>query len=222
MVKSPAEKEIFVKRNLGLVHSCANRLRGRGIEYDDLFGAGCVGLIKAIDGFDEGRGLMFSTYAVPVILGEIKRLFRDGGSVKVSRGLKETSLRVTRERERFMVREGREPALSELSELLSLDMETVVEALNVSQPTVSLTADEEDGGGQFDVAVEPSDDKICDTISLEEVIKRLEPKDRNLIVLRYFKNKTQTQTAQLLDMTQVQVSRREKKLLALLREDLSE
>lgn len=222
MVKTPVEKEVFVKRNLGLVHSCANRLRGRGIEYDDLFGAGCVGLIKAIDGFDESRGLMFSTYAVPVILGEIKRLFRDGGSVKVSRGLKETSLRLTRERERFMVREGREATLSELAELLSIDMEMVVEALNVSQPTISLTADEDDGGGQFDVAVDALDDRICDTISLTEVIKRLELKDRNLIVLRYFKNKTQTQTAKLLDMTQVQVSRREKKLLTLLRDDLSE
>ena len=98
MNKSPQETDAFIRKNLGLVHSCANRFRGRGIEYDDLYGAGCVGLVKAAAGFDESRGLCFSTYAVPVILGEIRRLFRDGGAVKVSRGLKELSLKAARER----------------------------------------------------------------------------------------------------------------------------
>lgn len=217
MVKTPVEKEAFVKKNMGLVHSCANRFRARGIEYDDLFGAGCVGLLKAIDGFDDTRGIMFSTYAVPVILGEIKRLFRDGGAIKVSRGLKELSLKVTRAREAFTNKEGREPTVSELAEVLYVSVEDVVEALNVARPPMSLTVNEEEGGVQLDVAVPAVEEHLCDIISLNEVILRLDEQDRNLLVLRYFKNKTQTQTAKLLSMTQVQVSRREKKLLEKLR-----
>lgn len=220
MVKSPVEKEEFVKNNLGLVHSCANRFRGRGIEYDDLYGAGCVGLIKAIDGFDENRGIMFSTYAVPVILGEIKRLFRDGGALKVSRSLKELSLKAVRARERFMKQCFREPSVCELAEMLEASVEDVVEALNVSIPPMSLTVDEDDGGGQLDVIVEDTDEQLCDRISLREVIRHLEEKDQVLIVLRYFKNKTQSETAKVLGMTQVQVSRREKKLLQKLRSKL--
>ena len=98
-----------VEENLGLVHLCANRFRGRGIEYDDLYGAGCIGLVKAVSAFDESRGVKLSTYAVPVILGEIKRLFRDGGSIKVSRSIKELSLRVTRIKDGFIMRNGRDP-----------------------------------------------------------------------------------------------------------------
>lgn len=222
MVKTAIEKDQFVKKNFGLVHSCANRFRGRGIEYDDLFGAGCMGLLKAIDGFDDTRGIMFSTYAVPVILGEIKRLFRDGGALKVSRSLKELSIKAVRARERFYVYNGREPTLNELAELLEVDVELVVEALNVSVPPMSLTVSEEDGGGQFDVCVEGEDDILCDTISLNEVVSRLDEPDRNLIALRYFKSKTQSETAKLLGMTQVQVSRREKKLLEKLRITLAD
>lgn len=217
MIQTPVEKEEFVKRNLGLVHSCANRFRGRGIEYDDLYGAGCVGLIKAIDGFDNTRGIMFSTYAVPVILGEIKRLFRDGGSIKVSRSLKELSLKVTRERERLMKKQFREPTVGELAEVLDVSPEEVVEALNVSVPPMSLTTPEEEGGSQLDIAVEDADEQLCDRVSLNEVICRLEIRDQKLIQLRYFQNKTQTETAACLGMTQVQVSRREKKLLQKLR-----
>jgi len=220
MIKPPAEKEAFVKQNLGLVHSCANRFRGRGVEYDDLFGAGCVGLLKAIDGFDENRGIMFSTYAVPVILGEIKRLFRDGGALKVSRSLKELSLKAVRERDSFMKQHFREPTVGELAALLETGPEEVVEALNVSVPPMSLTAGEDEGGGQFDVAVEDEDAAICDVISLNEVVDTLPPADRQLIRLRYYQSKTQTETAKELGMTQVQVSRREKKLLLKLRNKL--
>lgn len=220
MVQTPVEKEEFVRRNLGLVHSCANRFRGRGIEYDDLYGAGCVGLMKAIEGFDETRGLMFSTYAVPVILGEIKRLFRDGGAVKVSRSLKELSLRAVREREAFMKLHFREPSISELASLLETEEDTVVEALNVSVPPMSLTSGEDEGGGQFDIAVDDTDEQLCDRISLTEVVRGLEDRDRQLITLRYFRGKTQSETARCLGMTQVQVSRREKKLLQKLRQRL--
>ena len=142
MTKSKAERDAYVEQNLGLVHLCVKRFKGRGIEYDDLYSAGCVGLIKAIDAFDESRGVQLSTYAVPVILGEIKRLFRDGGAIKVSRSLKELSLKVVREKENFTKTHSREPQLSELSEILGAPEEDIVEALNVSSPPVSLTEDD--------------------------------------------------------------------------------
>lgn len=221
MVKSKLEKEEFVRQNLGLVHSCAHRLKGRGIEYDDLFSSGCMGLVKAIDAFDEERGVKFSTYAVPVILGEMRRLFRDGGSVKVSRSLKELSLKAGRARERFENEHGREPTVNEIAELLEISPEEAVEALSVSQPPMSLTESDEEGGGQLDIRVEAPEERMTDIISLNEVIDTLEEKDRRLIILRYFNGKTQVETAKLLNMTQVQVSRREKKLLMILRERLS-
>ncbi len=222
MEQTKEEKEAFVKGNLGLIHACAHRFQGRGIEYDDLFGAGSIGLVKAIDAFDENRGVRFSTYAVPVILGEMRRLFRDGGAIKVSRSLKEFSLKLTREREQFAAVHFREPTVQELAVRLDTDPELVVEALGVSQPPVSLTEDSEEGGGQYDIRIEPPEEELADKIALREVINLLEGDDRNLITLRYFGNKTQVETAKLLGMTQVQVSRREKKILLLLRERLSD
>ena len=127
-------KKPLAEENLGLVHLCANRFRGRGIEYDDLYSAGCIGLLKAVKAFDSGRGVKFSTYAVPVILGEIKRLFRDGGAVRVSRSLKELSLRLSRICEDFRQREMREPTIAELSRLSGETESAVAEALCVSQP----------------------------------------------------------------------------------------
>ena len=211
----------FIEQNLGLVHACANRFRGRGMEYDDLYGAGCIGLMKAAASFDEERGVRFSTYAVPVILGEIKRLFRDGGAVKVSRSLKEQSLKVARARDWFMFQNGREPALSELAEELELTIEQVAEALTVSMAPLSLTADTEEGTTQIDIPVAAPEEEISDRLSLKKAIGDLEANDRRLIVLRYFNNKTQMETARLLGMTQVQVSRREKKILSALRGTLT-
>jgi RNA polymerase sporulation-specific sigma factor len=211
------DREESVQNNLGLVHACARHFRGRGIDYDDLFQAGCLGLVKAVDNFDESRGLKFSTYAVPVILGEIRRLFRDGGAVKVSRGLKELSLRATRESTLFAAREGRNPTVSELSEILGISPEGTAQALGAAQLPISLTADEEDGGGQIDVSVESADEKIAELLSLKQVVTELEPRDRSIIIFRYFKRRTQTETAEALGMTQVQVSRREKRILDELR-----
>lgn len=221
MVKAEPERSEFVKNNLGLVHSLANRFRGRGIEYDDLFSAGCVGLIKAMDGFDEERGLMFSTYAVPVILGEIKRLFRDGGAVKVSRSLKELSFHLSRERDKFAKENFREPTISELSKIMEVSEENVIEALNTIKPPVSLTFTDDEKTTELDIADEDKLDILCEKISLREIVDTLPEKDRDLIVLRYYKGKTQTETAKKLGMTQVQVSRREKKLLMKLRTKLS-
>ena len=206
-------REQAIESNMGLVHACAKRFRGRGIEYDDLVQAGCLGLVKAVDHFDEGRGLQFSTYAVPVILGEMRRLFRDGGAIKVGRALKELSLKAARACNEFSLREGRQPTISELAE--------PSQALGASQQPLSLSADEENGGGQIDVPTEAPEEKISELIALKQVVGELDPRDRSLIVMRFFKSRTQTQTAEVLGMTQVQVSRREKKILQELKAKLS-
>ncbi|MDR2909372.1 MAG: sigma-70 family RNA polymerase sigma factor [Oscillospiraceae bacterium] len=213
MNKTELTREELIENNIGLVHSCAQKLKNRGMEYDDLFQAGCVGLIKASDAFDFDRGVRFSTYAVPVILGEMRRLFRDGGTIKVSRTLKELSLKIGRMREYFGVRHGREPHISEIAKELGVEETQVVEAISAATPPLSLTAGEEDGGGQLDLPVDSPEDALSDMLSLKQVLGQLEPSDRRLVYLRYFGGKTQTQTATELGMTQVQVSRREKKIL---------
>lgn len=215
------KNDSFVEDNLGLVHLCANRFRGRGIEYDDLYGAGCVGLVKAASAFDTERGVKFSTYAVPVILGEIKRLFRDGGIIKVSRSVRELGMKITRTREQFTLLHGREPTISELAELTNSDPEDVAEALAVNIPPLSLTnASEDDEGAQIDVAAPAPDSELVDILSLRQALSALGEEDRKLLYCRYFKDMTQTKTAEALGMTQVQVSRREKKLLMTLRGNL--
>jgi len=216
-----AERDIEIKENLGLVHACAKRFRGRGVEYDDLYQAGCMGLVKAADHFKSELGYKFSTYAVPVIIGEIKRLFRDGGAVKVSRGLKELSLKVTRQVQRFETENGREPTVKELSEIMGTEPEQISEALTVSMQPVSLTMTDDDGDSQTDIPVQSPDESITEIMSLNTEISRLDERDRQIIQLRYFQDMTQSETAKKLDMTQVQVSRREKKILLLLRERLA-
>ena len=214
-----AERERFIEENLGLVHACAKRFRSRGMEYDDLFQAGCMGLVKAADHFEPERGYQFSTYAVPVILGEMRRLFREGGTVKVGRALKELSLRAARETERFLEREGRTPAIGELAALLGIEVSEAAQAISAGQAPLSLTREEEEGG-QADIPVDAPEEKISERLALQQVLSTLEPHDRNLIIARYFKHRTQTETARQFGMTQVQVSRREKKILAQMREAL--
>ncbi|MCI9273536.1 MAG: sigma-70 family RNA polymerase sigma factor [Clostridiales bacterium] len=215
------KRDQAVNDNIGLVHACAKRFKGRGIEYDDLFQAGCLGLVKAVDAFDEGRGVRFSTYAVPVILGEMRRLFRDGGAVKVGRTLKELSMRATRECAAFSAREGREPTIVELAQALGVETAEAAQALGASVAPLSLTSDEETGGGQLDIPVDAPEEKVSELLALKQVVGELDPKDRSLIVLRFFKSLTQTKTAEALGMTQVQVSRREKKILQELRGKLT-
>ena len=214
-------RQPLAEENLGLVHLCANKFRGRGIEYEELYSAGCVGLLKAVKAFDSTRGVRFSTYAVPVILGEIKRLFRDGGAVRVSRSLKELSMKLQKLSEIFRQEHGREPQVSELAELSGASESEVSEALCVSQPVLSLTSGEDDSS-ETDIPTEPPDESIVDLLALRQAMSSLEPKDRALLELRYFRELTQSKTAAVLGMTQVQVSRREKKLLALLRKELLE
>ncbi|MBQ8613592.1 MAG: sigma-70 family RNA polymerase sigma factor [Ruminiclostridium sp.] len=208
----------FIEENLGLVHALANRFRGRGIEYEELYSAGCMGLVKAAKGFDEERGLKFSTYAVPVILGEIKRLFRDGGTVRVSRSIKELSLKIARYKEDCQ-KKGREPTITELAEYFDVSAEQITEAISASQPALSLTTcDDENDGSEFDLPVEPPQAKATELIALGQCLGSLEPDDRRLIFLRYWKGLTQSETGKQLGMTQVQVSRREKRILEGLRE----
>ena len=223
MPVSSAERSEFIESNLGLVHACAGRFKGRGIEYEELYASGCVGLIKAYDGFDESRGLCFSTYAVPVILGEIKKLFRDGGSVKVSRSIKELSLKVTAAREAYWKRTGTEPTVSQLAETLGVTAEQVADAVAAAQPALSLTpSSEEDGTKELDIREESCEELITDLVSLRDTLMKLAQEERKLIYCRFFKNKTQSQTAKLLGVTQVQVSRRERKILNKLRGELLE
>ena len=209
-------RQEMITGNMGLVHACAGRLKGRGIEYDDLFQAGCIGLCKAADAFDRGRGVQFSTYAVPVILGEMRRLFRDGGTVKVSRTIKELSLKINRTRERLGSDYGREPTISEIATILEVKQEQVVEAISAATPPVSLTGSDEEAG-QIDLPVDSPEETISNILALKQALGQLPANDRKLVYLRYFNNMTQTQTAQQLGMTQVQVSRREKKILLSLR-----
>lgn len=220
MMNKELNRAEIISQNVGLVHSCANKFRGRGIEYDDLFQAGCIGLIKAVDAFDEGRGVKLSTYAVPVILGEIKRLFRDGGTVKVSRSLKELAMKVAHARENFSHKTGREPTINEIADILGLDVTDIVEAVTASQPIISLTESDDEGGGQFDIPTGAFEEDLSDKLSLKTAIGILPSLDRKIIILRYFKGKTQTQTAEILNMTQVQISRREKKILSALKSEL--
>ena len=210
----------LVENNLRLVHSCANRFKNKGIEYEELYSAGCLGLIKAAKGFDEKRGFAFSTYAVPVILGEIKRLFRDGGAVKVSRSLKEKSIKLMRLYEDVSKRLGYEPTVGILANESGLEVAEVSELLCIAMPTVSLTADSENEEKQFDIPVESAENEITNRIALKEVLSTLDKNDRLLIELRYFKGLSQTLTAEQLGISQVQVSRKEKKILLELRKKL--
>lgn len=213
------DREKMIVGNIGLVHCIANRFIGRGAEYDDLYQAGCVGLIKAVDNFDESRGFLFSTYAVPVIMGEIKRLFRDGGAIKVSRSLKEKSIRVQAIREKFINSELREPTLSELASLSGFCEEELGEILNVINPVVSLSVSNEDGENILDIPFDDSDE-VLNKISVHQALKTLSNTELLIVKYRYFEGKTQCEAAELLGISQVQVSRREKQLLTKLRKRL--
>lgn len=212
-------RDTFICENMGLVHTCAKRFGGRGIEYDDLVQAGCVGLVKAADGFDPTRGLCFSTYAVPLILGEMRHLFREGGAVKAGRALRALSYRVSRLREQMTATLGREPSVGELAAELQEDPEQVAQAVGLSTPPLSLTAAE--GDAAIDLPVESYEQAVTDRLALWQVMEGLPPRDRALIRLRYWGRQTQQATADRLGMTQVQVSRREKALLSKMREMLT-
>lgn len=209
-------REEMIKSNIGLVHSIANRFRGRGADYEDLFQSGCVGLIKAVDNFDESKGFAFSTYAVPVIMGEIRRIFRDGGAIKVSRSLKEKAIKAQSLREKFINRELREPTVSELSKLLDCSAEETAEILNVISPMISLNSSGEDGEASIDVPIDESE-QLFDRISVNQLLSHLDKTEQSIIQMRYYDGFTQSKTAKALGISQVQVSRKEKQILTKLR-----
>ena len=216
------ERNCFVEKNLGLVRLCANRFRGKGVEYDDLYAAGCVGLLKAADGFDPGRGLQFSTYAVPVILGEIRRLFRESGSIRIGRKIRDLSLKIARIREMYFAQHGEEPTVSMLADMLAVTDEEITQAILAAMPVTSLTVREDDGNAleQLDIPTESFEESLPERISLQQALEGLKEEDQMLIRLRYREDKTQAQTAKLLGTSQVQISRREKKILLHLRQQL--
>ena len=220
MVEKKTRRDERIEENVGLVHTCAGRFRGRGVEYDDLVQAGCVGLCKAADGFDETRGFAFSTYAVPMILGEIRRLFRDGGCVKVGRSVKERARELVRTQQALEAELGREPTVTELSARAGLDAAETAFLLGAVQPAVSLTADADRHERQIDVPVPPPDAQIDDRVALQNALQTLGADERRLIELRYFRGWTQTKTAEQLGISQVQVSRKEKRILQRMREKL--
>ncbi|MCI9146561.1 MAG: sigma-70 family RNA polymerase sigma factor [Eubacterium sp.] len=210
-------REEKIENNIGLVHSIAARFKGRGVDYEDLFQNGCVGLIKAVDNFDESKGFAFSTYAVPVIMGEIKRIFRDGGAIKVSRALKEKAIKAQSVRDKFIKSNLREPTVGELAQLLDVSAEETAEILNVITPMLSLNSFGEDGESTIDIPVDESD-LLFDRISVSQLLSHLSPDEQLLIDCRYYKGCTQAVTAEKLGISQVQVSRREKVILKKLRQ----
>ncbi len=217
-------REKFIESNLGLVHSCANRFRGKGIEYEELYAAGCVGLVKAYDAFDTNRGVQFSTYAVPVILGEIKKLFRDGGMVKVTRSVKELSLKINYARDSLQKRLGHEPSLKDIAFELKVSVEDIAQAVSAATPPMSLTAafEEEDGQSEFDIPIESAEEELINMMGLKYAISELNSEEKQIIYLRFFKNLTQANTAKIMDKTQVQISRKERKIIQKLRKRFME
>lgn len=219
-------RNLLVTENIGLVWSIVRRFSNRGHELDDLFQIGSIGLIKAIDKFDTSFDVKFSTYAVPMITGEIKRFLRDDGMIKVSRSLKETANKVRITREILNNRLGREPTIEEISKEIDVDLENIVMALESNAEVESLykTIYQGDGNAIYliDKLEQSKDESDCmiDKFALKEIIDSLDPKDQDIIRLRYFCDKTQTDIAKELGISQVQVSRLEKKILKTMREKL--
>lgn len=213
--------EIIVKTNIGLVKSIALRFCDRGVEYDDLVQIGVIGMIKAIRKFDTSYNTVFSTYAVPMIIGEIKRFLRDDGLIKVSRTAKKNAHDISKLREEFLFTNGREPTIDEITSTLGITSEDAVFALEAAQPICSIHRESEDVPGIEDTLGSEDDmERLCESISLKESIATLNDEERKLIFLRYFKNLTQQQTAKILGYSQVKVSREEKRIFQKLREVL--
>jgi len=233
-------REVLIEKNLGLVRHIVRRFAGRGYDLEDLFQIGTIGLMKAIDKFDLSLGLQFSTYAVPMITGEIKRFLRDDGPVKVSRTIKENGIKVKMARQRLQAAQAKEPTLQEIADEAGMDIEDVVMAMEASIEVESIYAAvyQEDGsevylvdkvvrGGTGSVgssavggcgSEDTEKEKLLDHMLLKQLLDSLAPGDRELLYMRYFQNKTQTEVAAKLGVSQVQVSRMEKKILLSLRE----
>lgn len=221
MVSKKCTREEFIENNLGLVHSICKRFIGKGIEYDDLFQAGCMGLVKATDAFDETKGFSFSTYAVPVVMGEVRRLFRDGGLIKVSRSVKELYLKINNEKQKLEQKLCREPTVCEIAKSLGVSSEDVAEAICAAQPAMSLTYEDNSGVKEADLPTFSYEEEIYNRLDINAAAANLSEKEKQILKLRYFNSLTQNDTARAMNMSQVQISRMEKKILLKLREKLS-
>ena len=217
-------REVLIEKNLGLVHHIVKRFLNRGVDAEDLFQIGCIGLMKAIDKFDLAFEVKFSTYAVPMIAGEIKRFLRDDGMVKVSRSLKENGWKITRAREQFQHENGREPTLEEVAKMTGLSTEEVVMAMDAGAEVESIYKSiyQSDGNEIYlvdQIAGKTNEkEKLLNHMLLGQLLSELEGEEKELIRLRYFQGKTQVQVAEKLGISQVQVSRMEKKVLRRMRE----
>ena len=219
-----AAEERIMELNAGLVNGIAYRFRGRGVDYDDLRQIGSIGLLKAIRSFEPERGFAFSTYAVPLIIGEIRRFLRDDGTVKVSRTQKRLGAALMHEREKIISETGNEPRLDELASRLGVTVEEAASAIDASSPVRSLSEKLGDDDFSLEDVVQSSDDsltKMIERVALTEVIGTLPPLWRKIITLRYFRDYSQQQTADALGLTQVKISREEKKIFAELRNRLA-
>lgn len=213
-----AAKERFAESNFGLVHSIAHRFVGRGTSYDDLFQIGCIGLIKAIERYDPSFGTAFSTYAVPLIMGEIRKFFREDGAVKVGRTMREQAAKLAAAREYLSTKFSREPTLWELAEATEITPEEAAAALAASAEVLSLSAPcGEEGQAPEEKLGEDNSDVLCEQIALREAMRELPERERKLLAFRFFAGKTQCETAEKMNISQVQVSRLEKKILEKLR-----
>ena len=211
---------VDAEAHLGLAHLCANRFRDRGVEYDDLYSAACLGLVKAAHGFDPSRGLCFSTYAVPVIIGEIKRLFREGRNIHVGRRMQTLAVRASQICEQLRQETDSEPTVGQIAAALQISETEAAEALCASLPALSLTAQTDEGESETEIAVPSHEQSLTERLALHQVLDMLPDADRELLRLRYECCLTQSEAGKRLGMTQVQVSRKEKKLLLFLREEL--
>ena len=217
-------REVLIEKNLGLVHHIVKRFLNRGVDAEDLFQIGCIGLMKAIDKFDLAFDVKFSTYAVPMISGEIKRFLRDDGMVKVSRSLKENGWKITRAREQFQHEKGREPTLEEVANMTGMSTEEVVMAMDAGAEVESIYKSiyQSDGNEIYlvdQIASKSNEkEKLLNHMLLGQLLSELEGEEKELIWLRYFQGKTQTEVAGKLGISQVQVSRLEKKILRRMRE----
>lgn len=211
----------LVEENSGLIHTIARRYYGRGLEPEDLYQLACVGFIKAVRGFDPALGNEFSTYAVPKIAGEIRRFLRDDGAVKVSRAIKERAMRVRRIQSELESRLGRSPGVSELAAAAGLTPEEVA-ACEQAEVSVDSLERELSGGGRLGdlIGDEGMEERTCLYLSLEEALETLPERERQVIALRYARDMTQQQVSRIIGVSQVQVSRIEKRALAALREKL--
>ena len=213
-------KESLVAQNTGLIWSVARRFVGRGAELDDLYQLGCLGFLKAIDGFDLAFGTQFSTYAVPKISGEIRRFLRDDGAIKVSRSIKEQAAQIKTARQRLIQDLGREPTVGEISQITGIMPEEIATAENAVANVESIQQENGEGGLALEDVLTNQDgeEKMLEHILLRQSLDRIPERERMLISLRYFHGLTQEQTAKILQVSQVQVSRIEKKAITHLRD----